>query len=79
VIIALLTRYVSVGSIIAAAVLPLWIVIFEPIRHTEWIVGGAIAGLLVIVLHWQNIQRLRAGNENRIPLDKVVDKFKRKK
>jgi glycerol-3-phosphate acyltransferase PlsY len=79
VVVALFTRYVSVGSIIAAGALPLWIAIFPPTRHIEWIIGGAIAGIFVIVLHGQNIKRLYAGNENAIPLDKVIDKIKGKK
>jgi acyl phosphate:glycerol-3-phosphate acyltransferase len=60
-----LTGYVSVGSIGAAAVLPLAVFLLE--RSTTlavfWIAVAITAG--VIVLHRQNISRLLKGTENR--------------
>ena len=57
------TRYISLGSIIAAASLPLalWIVVQVP-----WSIeiASILAGALIIYKHSGNIARLRAGTEN---------------
>ena len=61
----LLTGYVSLSSIAAAAVLPPAVYLLEHPRtpHLLWVVIGVAAG--VIVLHRRNIQRLLKGTENR--------------
>lgn len=60
-----LTGYVSVGSIAAAAVLPLAVYVLEDSTSPAliWIATAIAAG--VILLHRQNIQRLLKGTENR--------------
>ena len=60
-----LTGYVSVGSIAAAAVLPLAVYLLEDSNSPEllWIAAAIAAG--VILLHRKNIQRLLKGTENR--------------
>jgi len=60
-----LTGYVSVGSIVAAAVLPLAVYLLEDSTSPAllWIAAAIAAG--VILLHRQNIQRLLKGTENR--------------
>jgi glycerol-3-phosphate acyltransferase PlsY len=60
-----LTGYVSVGSIAAAAVLPVAVLALEGSHAPAlvWITGAIAAG--VIVLHRKNIQRLIKGTENR--------------
>lgn len=60
-----LTGYVSVGSIVAAAVLPLAVYLLEDSTSPAllWIAGAIAAG--VILLHRRNIQRLLKGTENR--------------
>lgn len=60
-----LTGYVSVGSIAAAAVLPLAVYLLEGSRSPalRWIAAAIAAG--VILLHRRNIQRLLKGTENR--------------
>jgi glycerol-3-phosphate acyltransferase PlsY len=57
------TRHISMGSIIAAATLPLaiWIIDRGPLSAT---VAAAAAAGLVIYRHRSNITRLRAGTEN---------------
>jgi glycerol-3-phosphate acyltransferase PlsY len=60
-----LTGYVSLGSIVAAAILPLGVYALD---HPDspavfWIATGIAAG--VIVLHRRNIERLLKGTENR--------------
>jgi glycerol-3-phosphate acyltransferase PlsY len=65
VLVLLLTGYVSLASIAAAAVLPAAVYLLEDPRTPEllWIVLLVAAG--VIVLHRQNIQRLLKGTESR--------------
>jgi glycerol-3-phosphate acyltransferase PlsY len=57
------TRYISLGSIIAAGSLPLavWLISHPPAPVTA---AAMLAGVFVIWRHKSNIQRLRAGNEN---------------
>lgn len=64
-LVVLLTGYVSLGSIAAAAVLPLAVYLLESPRTPEllWIDTVVAAG--VIILHRRNIQRLLKGTENR--------------
>lgn len=59
-----LTRYVSLGSILGAASVPLffWLFGFSPL----YIFFGAAMGLLVIFRHRANIKRLLAGTESRL-------------
>lgn len=61
----LLTGYVSLGSIAAAAVLPVAVYLLEDSARTElfWVDMAIAAG--VILLHRRNIQRLLKGTENR--------------
>jgi acyl phosphate:glycerol-3-phosphate acyltransferase len=60
-----LTGYVSLGSIAAAAVLPLSVYLLEDSSSPAllWIAAAIAAG--VILLHRRNIQRLLQGTENR--------------
>ncbi|MDB6111764.1 MAG: putative rane protein [Pedosphaera sp.] len=69
VVVCLLTRYVSVASITAAAVLPLatWAVHQSP----RMIVIAAVMAALAIYKHKANIQRLMQGTENKIGAKKT--------
>ena len=61
-----LTRYVSLGSILAAAVFPVaawWLSPF--VRATTTMVLLGASSLLIIIRHKDNIRRLVAGTENR--------------
>lgn len=59
-----LSRIVSLGSILAAASLPLWMIVFhEPLPYV--IFAGLIA-FYVIVRHRSNIERLLKGQEPRM-------------
>jgi len=64
-VLVLLTGYVSLGSIAAAAVLPVAVYLLERPTTAEllWIDVAVAAG--VIFLHRRNIQRLFRGTENR--------------
>jgi acyl phosphate:glycerol-3-phosphate acyltransferase len=70
----LIWRYVSLGSIVAAGMFPVYFLTIGIWR--QWDVFGArfpllifavLMGLLIIYKHRGNIARLRAGNENKIP------------
>jgi glycerol-3-phosphate acyltransferase PlsY len=59
-----LTGYVSLGSILAAAALPLAVWLLHPERRdVVWVFG--LLALMIIVLHRANIKRLVAGTEHR--------------
>ena len=65
------TRYVSIASILAAVALPLgvWFTLENiPVRTI-----AIILGLLAIIKHKANIQRLMNGTENRIVFNKPKD------
>ncbi len=63
VVVVAATRYISLGSILAAGSLPVavWL-----ITHPAWPITAAavVAGAFVIWRHRANIERLRAGNEH---------------
>ncbi len=65
--VVLIFRYVSLGSIIAVAFFPL--LVYETHSYGNMpsaLAFMAIASLLIIAKHSQNIQRLLAGTENRL-------------
>ena len=72
IIVILLTRYVSLASIIAAASFPLFGFHFVPQRTPIVIFGFLFIPILVIVKHHQNIRRLLNGTESRFGKQKVV-------
>lgn len=65
VVLVRITGYVSLGSIAAAAVLPIAVYALEDSRTPAlvWIAAAIAAG--VIILHRRNIERLIKGTENR--------------
>ena len=60
-----LTRYVSLASIIAAAVMPIAGLMVAPVRSPGVVAGFVFLAALVIVKHHANIRRLLAGTESR--------------
>ena len=63
-IITYVTRYVSVGSIIALLVSPfLMYFLGAPVAYVVYCALGAI---YIVYLHRENIGRLIAGNENKV-------------
>jgi glycerol-3-phosphate acyltransferase PlsY len=66
-IVLLLSRYVSLASILGAASFPIfaWLLVRGD-KPAFFIAAQIIVALLIIVKHHQNIRRLLAGNENRI-------------
>ena len=62
----LVTRYVSVASLVAAALVPVLTIAFaEPLPYE---IAGVLVAILVWWAHRGNIQRLLAGEENRVKL-----------
>ncbi len=63
IVVLLLSRYISLSSILATAAFPLWVYwMGDPLV----VVGGAAVGAAVIVAkHHQNVGRLLAGTENK--------------
>ena len=65
------TRYVSLGSIVATAAVPLWTLLYygwlQPSPHLKALLVVAIAGCaLIVATHHENIYRLMRGTENKI-------------
>ena len=65
------TRYVSLGSITAAALIPLFVwlqnVFVEPVADLRPLLTAAVVGaLLILVAHRGNIERLARGTESQI-------------
>jgi len=64
-VVVLLTRYVSLASIIAAVSFPLLALLHAPTRTPIIIVGYIVIPVIVIAKHHGNIRRLLNGTENR--------------
>ncbi|MBI5588757.1 MAG: glycerol-3-phosphate 1-O-acyltransferase PlsY [Deltaproteobacteria bacterium] len=60
----LLKRYVSLGSIVSAAMLPVFLSFFP--RSKPYMPMGVIIAILIIIKHKENIKRLAEGRENKI-------------
>ena len=65
-ILLLFTRYVSLGSVVGAALCPVYLWIFGHERLS--IILGALCALLIVIKHAENIVRLISGTERRIDL-----------
>lgn len=61
-----LTRYVSVGSMLAAASLPLWLWLYYPASTTPMRLIFTIMAVLVIWAHRSNIRKLLSGSESKL-------------
>jgi glycerol-3-phosphate acyltransferase PlsY len=70
ILILLLTRYISLGSIVATIFFPIFIIIKDLLFHNdleiEFIIFGVILAIAVIIAHHSNISRLLNGTENKI-------------
>jgi glycerol-3-phosphate acyltransferase PlsY len=63
-VIVLLTRYVSLGSIVGAALFPIVSLILG--RSTETVLFSALIAVLIIIMHRTNLQRLLRGTESKL-------------
>jgi len=64
-IIVILTRYVSLGSIVAAVALIIFALVLDR-GNAAFLVFAIAAGILVVIMHRANIARLIAGKENKL-------------
>ncbi len=69
ILIVWITRYVSLGSIIAAVTIPLFVwlqnLIVPSLEFAPVITAATVAALLIIFAHRGNIGRLMQGNESK--------------
>ncbi|MFN3590027.1 MAG: glycerol-3-phosphate 1-O-acyltransferase PlsY [Spirosomataceae bacterium] len=59
------TRYVSLGSLVGAAVFSVMVGILQPMHTQELLIFGLSVWLLLVFTHRQNIVRLWHGTENK--------------
>ncbi|HLM56113.1 MAG TPA: glycerol-3-phosphate 1-O-acyltransferase PlsY [Pyrinomonadaceae bacterium] len=67
VLVVWLTRYVSLGSVTAAALLPLFVWLTGDGR-APLLTAAALGGALIVYMHRANIGRLLSGTENKLKL-----------
>jgi glycerol-3-phosphate acyltransferase PlsY len=69
IVIVAATKHISAGSILAAATFPfgVWMILHPPIEVT---LAALIAGAFIVYRHKSNIDRLRAGTENKFTWSK---------
>lgn len=63
-LVAFTLRYSSLAAVLAAALAPLYAALLHGLSGQTLVVG--VLALALIVKHWQNIQRLIAGQESKI-------------
>ena len=63
IIVVAVTRYISLGSVIAAGTFPLGVWLIQHPPAPVWI-ASLIAGTFIVYRHRANIERIRRGNEN---------------
>jgi glycerol-3-phosphate acyltransferase PlsY len=67
VLVVWLTRYVSLGSITAAALLPLFVWVTGG-KQTPLLTAAVLGGALIVLMHRANIGRLLSGTESKLKL-----------
>jgi acyl phosphate:glycerol-3-phosphate acyltransferase len=65
IVVFVITRYVSLASILAAVMLPVFCLLWMPDRSPVFVGGIIFLALLVIAKHHSNIARLMQGTESR--------------
>ncbi len=76
-VIMILTKMVSVGSILAAVLFPVLTIFISQnylVPEGSYIVFGIILAVIVVVLHRENIKKILAGNENKLSFSKKETK-----
>lgn len=71
-----ITRYVSLGSIIAGSVFPVVVIFYFKFTHPGLIVLSVFAAVFLIWTHRKNVSRLLKGEENRFSFSKKKSKVK---
>ena len=70
IVLVAITKYVSVGSIATAAVVPVTMLVAFPQMSAPSLAIWALLGWTVVWAHRGNIKKLRAGNENKLSFKK---------
>lgn len=73
IVLVAITRYVSVGSISTAALVPVTMYIAFPTMSIVALAIWALLGWTVVWAHRSNIRKLRDGNENKLSFTKKTD------
>lgn len=74
IVVLFFSRYVSLSSIVSAAVFPIFTLLLEPAMRERLCVAGIFfVPLIIIVKHEANIRRLIAGTENRFGKSKSTE------
>ena len=68
-LVLLLTKYVSLGSILASVFYGIFLLVIDHVHHDATIIFALMIPMLVIITHTKNIRRLFEGNENRTYLN----------
>ncbi len=71
-VVVFLTRYVSLGSVLASASLPVFAYFFVRPQSLVTTLGFVTIAALIIGKHWGNMKRLMAGTESRFGSKKVA-------
>ncbi len=71
--VVLASRYVSLASIVATALMPIFALHFAPVHTPPVVAGFSFIAILLIVKHHQNIARLLNGTENRFGTKRKVE------
>jgi glycerol-3-phosphate acyltransferase PlsY len=69
VLVLLLTKYVSLGSILASLFYGLFLLVIDKVHHDATIIFAIMIPILVIFTHTKNIRRLIEGSESRTYLN----------
>jgi glycerol-3-phosphate acyltransferase PlsY len=75
----LISRFVSLSSILAACAFPVLIIIYFQSTNRSLIIFSLMVAVLVIFTHKKNIERLFNKEESKVVLTKKIFKRKRKK
>jgi len=77
-IVLLLTRYVSLSSILGAIMLPICVLWIWNEHEMTYRIFALLVAVMVIITHQKNISRIIKGAENRVPILKYRDKKNKK-
>lgn len=69
-IVFIISKYVSLGAIIASAAFPLLITFVFNNQNTSLLIFSIVLSSVVVILHHKNIKRILDGNENKMNLFK---------
>jgi glycerol-3-phosphate acyltransferase PlsY len=73
ILVTLASRYVSLGSILGAVALPMFMLYFQPYRSPIFVGGTIFISLLCILKHSANIARLKSGTESKLGSKKSAE------